>query len=144
MTARATAVAREVSPRPSDSARTWAPFRVGIFRAVWFAALASNLGSWMHLVAASWLMTSLTASAALVALLQTANALPGVALALPAGAMADVFDRRRMIIVTQAYQLAIAAVLGALTLAHAMTPTLLLALTVALGAGATGGVPGSG
>jgi predicted MFS family arabinose efflux permease len=95
----------------------------------------------MHLVAASWLMTSLTASAALVALLQTANAIPSVALALPAGAMAEVFDRRRMIIATQAYQLVVAGLLGVLTLAHAITPALLLALTVALGAGATLGLP---
>ena len=45
----------------ADAAETWAPFRIGIFGAVWLAALASDLGSWMHLVAASWLMTSLTA-----------------------------------------------------------------------------------
>jgi Transmembrane secretion effector len=80
---------------------TWAPLRIGVFRAVWVAALVSNLGSWMHMVAAAWLMTSLTASAAMVALLQSANALPSFPLALPAGAMADVFDRRRLILVTQ-------------------------------------------
>jgi hypothetical protein len=62
----------------------------------------SNLGSWMHVVAASWLMTSLTTSAALVALSQTANSAPSSLLALPAGALADVLDRRRLVIVTQA------------------------------------------
>ena len=53
-----------------------APLRIGVFRALWTASLVSNIGSWMHLVAASWLMTSLTASAAVVALLQTANSGP--------------------------------------------------------------------
>jgi hypothetical protein len=78
--------------RSTSSGRSpWAPLSIPVFRAIWVASLVSNLGSWMHLVAAGWLITSLTASAALVALLQSANALPGFALALPAGAMADVF-----------------------------------------------------
>jgi MFS family permease len=136
---RASALSRSGSA--SASADPWAPFRIGIFRAIWIAALVSNLGSWMHLIAASWLMTSLTASAALVALLQTAGAAPSVALALPAGAMADVFDRRRLIIVTQGYQAVIAAGLGAITPAGATTPAVLLAATLALGVGATLGLP---
>ncbi len=119
----------------------WAPLRIGVFRAIWIAALVANLGSWMQLVAASWLMTTLTGSAALVALLQTANSLPGVAFALPAGALADVFDRRRLILLAQGWQLAVAAAVGTLTLAHAITPPLLLGLTLALAAGTTLGLP---
>ena len=112
-----------------------------MFRAIWIATVVSNLGTWMHLVAASWLMTSLTASAALVALLQTAQSLPTFALALPGGALADVLDRRRMIIATQSWQLLVAAGLGALTLADATSPALLLAFTAALGVGTALGLP---
>jgi predicted MFS family arabinose efflux permease len=126
---------------PVQSGSAWAPLRIAVFRAVWAASLVSNLGSWMHLVSAAWLMTSLTASAAVVALLQSANALPSFLLALPGGAMADVFDRRRLIIVTQGWQLLVAAVLGFLTITHLVTPLALLGLTVLLGAGATLGLP---
>src|SRR5262249_23144126 len=87
--------------RPSP----WAPLRIGLFRWLWIASIVSNVGSWMHLVAASWLMTSLTSAAAPVALLSTAAALPSFALALPAGAFADMFDRRRLILITQTWQL---------------------------------------
>ena len=118
-----------------------APLRIGVFRALWTASLVSNIGSWMHLVAASWLMTSLTASAAVVALLQTANSGPSFLLALPAGALADVLDRRRLVLVTQAWQLMVAAGLGALTAAHLTTPAILLAATVALATGAALGMP---
>jgi MFS family permease len=115
-----------------------------VFRALWLASLASNVGSWMHLVAASWLMTSLTTSAALVALLQTANSAPSFVLALPAGALADVLDRRRVVLATQVWQLLLAGALGALTLAHVTTPALLLAMTVALAVGSSLGLPAFG
>ena len=95
----------------------------------------------MHLIAASWLMTSLTASAALVALLLTAQSLPTFLLALPGGALADVLNRRRLIVVTQCWQAAVAAALAAATLADLTTPALLLAFTFALGAGAALSLP---
>jgi MFS family permease len=124
-----------------DAGSPWAPLRTAAFRAVWFATLVSNLGSWMHLVAASWLMTSLTASAALVALLQSANALPSFLLAVPGGAMADVFDRRRLILLTQGWQLLVAGLLGVLTVTDAVGPWALLGLTALLSAGAVLGQP---
>jgi MFS family permease len=117
---------------------------VGVFRAVWIASVASNLGTWMHVVAASWLMTSLTSSAALVALVQTATAVPIFLLALPGGALADVLDRRRMIIGAMAWQLLVATGLGAVTLLDAVTPASLLALTLALGTGAAFALPAYG
>ena len=131
------------APAASDAEvpSRWSPFRVSVFRTLWLASLASNVGTWMHLVAASWLMTSLTASAAVVALIQTAWTIPAFALALPAGALADVVDRRRMIMFTQAWQLAAAAALGAVTLADAATPGLVLGLTATLAAGAALGMP---
>src|SRR5262245_63527778 len=71
------------------------PLRWPIFRALLVASLASNVGTWMHDVAAAWMMTSLTTSPALIALVPTAAALPFVLLALPAGALADIVDRPR-------------------------------------------------
>ena len=120
---------------------TWSPLGSPVFRAVWLATLASNLGTWMHIVAASWLMTSLTASAAVVSLIQTAQAVPAFTLALPGGALADVVDRRRMIMATQGWQVVVAAGLGLITLSDATTPGLLLAFTFALGIGTALGLP---
>jgi predicted MFS family arabinose efflux permease len=117
------------------------PLRIRAFRVMWIAALASNVGSWMHLVSAGWLMTSLTTSAALVALLQSANSLPSFLLGLPGGAMADVYDRRRLILWTQGVQLLVAALIGVLTITGAVTPWALLGLTALLGAGMTLGLP---
>jgi hypothetical protein len=64
---------------------TWAPLRSSLFRALWLAALVSNFGIWMQNVGAAWLMTSLSHSATLVALVQTATSLPFLVAALPAG-----------------------------------------------------------
>lgn len=125
----------------NESDSPWSPLRSSVFRAIWLATLASNLGTWMHLVAASWLMASLTASAALVALLTTAQSVAVFSLSLPGGALADVLDRRRMIIATQGWQVLVAAGLGALTLADATTPALLLGFTFAMGVGAALGLP---
>ncbi len=95
----------------------------------------------MHLIAASWLMTSLTASAALVALLLTAQSLPTFLLALPGGALADVLNRRLLIVATQCWQATVAAALAAATLADLTTPALLLTFTFALGVGAALSLP---
>ena len=87
----------------------------------------------MEDVGESWLMVSLTTSPMLVALVETAGSLPVVLLALPAGALADVVDRRRLLLVTQSWMLVSAAVLGVLTLAGMVTPWLLLLLTLRSG-----------
>ncbi|HZB84217.1 MAG TPA: MFS transporter, partial [Rubrobacteraceae bacterium] len=85
---------------------------------------------------AAWLMTSLTTSATLVALVQTATSLPIFLVALPSGAIGDVVDRRKLLLVAQGWMLAVAGVLGILTLLGATTPWVLLFLTFALGLGA--------
>jgi len=115
----------------------WSPLRHRLFRAMWLASLASNVGTWMQTVAASWLMTTLAASPLLVALVQTATTLPVFLLGLPAGALADMVDRRRLLIFTQSWMLAAAAALGVLTLAGVIGPWWLLALTFALGLGSS-------
>ncbi len=89
----------------------------------------------MHDTAATWLMTSLTTSTLLVALMQTASSLPVLALSLPAGALADIVDRRRVLIVAQTWMLVGAAAMGLLALAGAMTPDRLLFFTFVLGLG---------
>jgi MFS family permease len=120
---------------------SWSPLRQPLFRALWIASVASNIGTWMHEAGAGWLMTSLTPSPLMVALMQTASTLPVLLLGLPAGALADVVDRRRILLFTQSWMLIAAAVLGTLTLFHVTTPWLLLILTFALGAGAAMNAP---
>lgn len=107
-----------------------------VFRAVWLATIVSNLGTWIQNVGAAWLMTSLSPSALMVALIQTATSLPMFLLSLPAGALADVIDRRKLLLFTQTWMLVMAAALAIVTWLGLMTPTVLLALTFFLGLGA--------
>src|SRR5215472_5252108 len=107
----------------------WIPLRQRLFRTLWIASVASNVGTWMHEVGASWLMTQLSPSPLTVSLIQTAQALPVFLLALAAGALADVVDRRRLLIFSQSWMLAMAAGLGILTVFHLATPRLLLLFT---------------
>jgi MFS family permease len=112
-----------------------APLRRAIFRALWIASVASSVGTWMQDVGAAWLMTSLTPSPFLVTLVQVGSSLPVFLLAVPSGALADILDRRRLLIVTQTWMLAAAAVLGAVTLGGHVTPLIVLAVTFAMGFG---------
>src|SRR5438270_3360311 len=119
----------------------WSPLRYSLFRALWVASVVSNLGTWMEEVGEAWLMTDQTGSPLLVALLQTADSLPIFLLALPAGALADIVDRRRLLLFTQGWMCAAATGLGVLTLLGLTTPWVLLAFTCALGAGTALNVP---
>jgi predicted MFS family arabinose efflux permease len=119
--------------RPTGSA--WAPFRSRPFAAMWSAQFISNVGGWMQTVAAQWLMITLTGSATYVALVQTAASLPVVLFAVLAGAVGDLVDRRRFLLVTQGLMLLAATALGALALAGLVTPWVLLALIFAVGTG---------
>jgi len=112
-----------------------APLRAPVYRALWIATLASNVGTWMQDVGAAWLMTSLSPSPGMVALVRTASSLPMFLLALPAGALADVVDRRVLLLITQTWMLLSAVTLGALTLAGVTTPGILLGVTFTLGLG---------
>jgi MFS family permease len=113
----------------------WVPLRQRLFRTLWIASVASNVGTWMHEVGASWLMTQLAPSPLTVSLIQTAEAVPVFLLALAAGALADVLDRRRLLIFSQSWMLAAAAGLGFLTVLRLTTPHLLLAFTFLLSFG---------
>src|SRR3954465_11655991 len=100
----------------------FAPFARPLFRWLWIASFVSNVGTWMQNVAAAWLMTSLSTSALMVALVQAATNLPMFVLALPAGALADILDRRRLLLAAQGWMLLVAAALAALTFAGSVTP----------------------
>lgn len=113
----------------------WQPLREKVFRWLWLASIASNIGTWMHEVGAGWLMTSLSASPLAVALVQVAGALPVFMLALPAGALADIVDKRRYLLAVQLWMAATATVLAVLTLSGLITVNLLLLLTFAMGIG---------
>src|SRR6476469_8040105 len=109
------------------------PLREPLFRSLWIAAVISYTGSWMQNVATGLLMTSLTISSMWVALVQVAVSLPVLLIALPAGALADIFDRRKFLLFTKACMVAAATVLGVMTLTGPTTPQILLVFTFLLG-----------
>jgi MFS family permease len=114
----------------------WAPLGEPLFRSLWLAAVISYIGTWMQNVGAGWLMTQLTTSPLMVSLVTAATTLPVFLVILPAGALADMVDRRRFLLATQGWMVAAAALLGILTLRHEVTPWLLLLFTFVLGLGA--------
>jgi MFS family permease len=114
----------------------WAPLREPLFRSLWIAAVISYTGTWMQNVGAGWLMTQLTLSPLMVGLVQAASALPVFLVILPAGALADMVDRRRFLLITQCWMVVAAALLGIFTLLGHMTPWILLLFTFMLGLGA--------
>src|SRR5712692_9784129 len=119
----------------SGAADLWRPLRTPIFRQLLIADVVSDVGTFMQGVGSAWLMVSIGASPLFVALTQTASALPFFLLALPAGAVGDIADRRRIILFTESWMIAVAFVLAGLTLEGLMTPAMLLILTFALSAG---------
>jgi MFS family permease len=120
--------------RRADSA--WGPLREPLFRSLWIAAVVSYTGTWMQNVGAGWLMTQLTTSPLMVGLVTAASAVPVFLVVLPAGALADMIDRRRLLLFTQSWMVLAAAALALLTLLHAVNPWVLLAFTFLMGLGA--------
>lgn len=113
----------------------WRPLHYELFRVLWIASVASNVGTWMHSVGVVWMMTTLSPSPTMVALVQTAGSLPLFFLAFPAGALADIVDRRKLLLFSQAWMLVAAGGLGLLTFLGLVGPWSLLAFTFLLGAG---------
>jgi len=118
-----------------DVIEAWAPLRRPVFRLLWGTWLVANICMWMNEVASAWLMTTLTPSPVMVALVQSASVLPVVLFGLPSGALADILNRRRWFMFTQFWVAANAVVLCAVLAADAMTAPLLLALTFSNGIG---------
>ena len=126
---------------PPAATSSWSPLQHPVFRALWLATLVSNMGTFMQSVGAAWLMTSLSTSPAMVAMVQAASIFPMFLLSLPAGALADIIDRRRLLLATQAWMMVAAALLAALTLLGAASPWVLLSFTFLLGLGAAMNAP---
>jgi predicted MFS family arabinose efflux permease/quinol monooxygenase YgiN len=112
----------------------WAPFRHATFTVLWTATVVANVGTWMYNAASGWLMTSLDPDPLIVSLVQAANTLPMFLFALPAGAIADIFDKRKFLIVVEVATAAIAAVFAALVSLGWATPVNLLMFTFLIGA----------
>jgi MFS family permease len=119
----------------------WSPLRRPAFRALWIAGLASNVGTWMQNVGAAWLMTSLEPTPLWVSMVQAASSLPFFFLAIPAGALADVVDRRRLLLVALAWLALTTAALAVFAFTGVVTPGGLLALTFAIGVGSAFAAP---
>src|SRR5918996_1128676 len=142
---RLTSDQRRVSPAPGQpepegeragpEPSAWAPLRIGLFRALWIAALVSNVGTWMQTVGAQWLLVQEAHASVLVALVQTATTLPAVLFALVAGVLADILDRAKLLLAVLSCLTAVGVALTALTAADQMPPALLLTFTFLLGTG---------
>jgi MFS family permease len=120
---------------PQGGSSLLRPLRVPIFRNLLTANFVSDIGTFMQSVGAAWLMVSLHAGPAYVALTQTASSLPYFLLALPAGTAGDILDRRKLILATETWMTCVALLICVLTIGGFMSPWLLLVLTFALSAG---------
>lgn len=134
---------QKVTDKEKKKIPGFSPLSHTIYKTLWFATIGSNIGNAMHEVGALWLMTTLSQSPLMVALLQTSTALSMVLLSLFAGGLADVVDRRKLLLITQGYMFIVAITLGFLTIGELITPTTLLLLTFMLGAGAAISIPSS-
>lgn len=122
-------------PASWRSSATLAPFKSRIFASIWGASLIANFGGLIEAVGAGWLMTSLAPSPAMVALVQASTALPIMLLSLPAGAIADISDRRVVMLVAQVFLLLASGTLTAFAFMGSVTPWTLLTLTFLIGCG---------
>ena len=129
-TARAAADSPPVAPSP------WSPFRHATFTVLWSAAVIANIGTWMYNAASGWLMTTLNADPLVVSLVQVATSLPMFLFALPAGALADIIDKRRFLVVAESAITLVSGIIAALVWLNLVTPGILLLFTFLLGIGA--------
>jgi MFS family permease len=120
---------------PEEGASAWSALRNGTFRALWLAVFVSNVGLWMQTVGAQWLLVHRAQAAILVPLVQVADQLPDLLFGVVGGVLADIFDRRRLLVIVQLAMGLICTALTALTWAGHMPPAVLLAFTFVLGAG---------
>ncbi len=119
----------------STARSMWSPLGEPVYRALWIAAVVSNVGSFMQEVGSAWLMTSIAPKPLMVALLQTAAYFPFFLLAVPSGAFADVIDKRKLLIIGQFWMLFSSLALGVLSIYGMVTPWVLLGLTFMLAVG---------
>lgn len=125
----------------AEGASAWSPLRVAAFRALWLAQLTSMIGTWMQTVGAQWLLIDEPNAPMLVSLVQTASTLPMLLLALPAGVLADSFDRRRLLAGVQFGTALVGGSLTVLTALGGISPQALLGLTFLIGCGQAMSMP---
>jgi predicted MFS family arabinose efflux permease len=130
------------APPPTVAASAWAPFRNRLFALIWTATVVSNIGGWMYNVASGWLMTSLDPDPLIVSLVQVANNLPMFLFAIPAGALADIVDRRRLLIFGETAITITSTAFAALVWLHLMTPLSLLLFSFVVTVGSAITAPG--
>ena len=130
MNASTTQRAPSGQPPPSP----WSPFRYAPFSVVWTATVIANIGTWMYNAASGWLMTSLNPDPLIVSLVQVATTLPIFLFAVPAGALADIVDKRRFLIIGEVAVTAVSALFAAIVSVGAATPGNLLLFTFLIGA----------
>jgi MFS family permease len=111
---------------PSPGKSVWSALGYTAFRYLWIATVVSNVGAWMYNAASGWLMTSLNANPLIVSLVQVASSLPLFLFGLPAGALADMVDKRRFILLLEILTTAFSALFALLVTLHAVTPGVLL------------------
>ena len=116
----------QTSVTESTTPSFWSPFRHRVYRWLWLATVVANTGTWMYNAAAGWLMTSLSPSPLLVSLVQVANSLPMFLFALPAGALADIIDKRRFILALEILIAVFSGVFALLVSLDLVTPGTLL------------------
>jgi len=133
---------RKTVPKPSEQAApaSWSPFRHRVFTVLWTATVVSNVGTWMYNAGSGWLMTNLNADPLIISLVQVAGSLPVFLFALPAGALADILDRRQLLVVGESATTMLSAIFAALVWLKLITAgTLLLFMSlIAVGAALTG------
>jgi MFS family permease len=110
----------------STTSAAWISLRYPVFRYLWIATVVSNTGSWMYSAASGWLMTSLNGDPLIVSLVQVANSLPLFLFALPAGALADITDKRRLILALEILTTVFSVLFATLVTLRLVTPTVLL------------------
>lgn len=121
------------SGAPEERGSPWSPLRRAAFLVLWIATVLSNIGTWAQSAAAGWLMTALNPDPVAVSLVQAATTLPMFLFSLPAGALADIVDRRRLLIATQVLAVGLAALFALLVGLGLATPVRLLAFLFASG-----------
>ncbi|WLT29946.1 MFS transporter [Geothrix sp. PMB-07] len=125
----------------SESKSPFAPLRNHLFLAIWIAAMASNVGTWVQSVGEKWLMAEITRSPLLMSLIETGSTLPMLILSMPGGAIADIVDRRRLLLLTQGWMLLAATAMAVLSALHLVSPLLLISMSLLLGVGAALNAP---
>lgn len=126
----------QASSAGEASISPWSPFRHTAFTVLWAATVVANIGTWMYNAGSAWLMTTLNADPFIVSLVQVATSLPMFLFALPAGALADIVDKRRFLIAVEGVTTVLSAIIAAFVWLDLVTPAILLLFTFLLGAGA--------